>query len=136
MTEQNRYLSVAVACVLALIILLFNIKVSPAHDDEHHEFDAWYESLKMPDSPTVSCCGVADAYWCSFPYTRDDKNYCKIEDDRIIMHRTQFPVGMEIEIPDRKMMEGLKTNGNPTGHSVVFLSSGGAVFCFVMGSGI
>jgi hypothetical protein len=24
---------------------------------------AWYRKLMMPDAPTVSCCGEADAYW-------------------------------------------------------------------------
>ncbi len=135
MSDETRQLMLVYAIIIAaaLFILIFPAK---AHDDEHHEFDEWYESLKQPDNPTVSCCGVADAYWCSFPYTRDGKNYCKLEDHRIIPRRTTFPVGMEVESPDRKMMEGSKTRGNPTSHSIVFLSSGGIVYCYVMSSGL
>jgi hypothetical protein len=47
---------------------------------------------------------------------------------------------MEIEIPDRKMMDGRKTQiaSNPTGHSVIFLTSGAvpSVYCFILDSGI
>lgn len=96
----------------------------------------WYSELMQPDNETASCCGEADAYFCDSIHVRKDVTYCNINDDRLILHRTPRPVGMEIEIPDRKLMDGRKTNGNPTGHSVVFLSSGAepAVYCFVLGS--
>jgi hypothetical protein len=122
--------------LLALHILTATVKPVHAHDDEHHEFDAWYQSLTQPDHPGVSCCGVADAYGCDDIFTRDGKNYCRITDDRLLNRRPPLPLGTEIEIPDNKMMQWKATNGNPTGHSIVFLSSGGAVYCFVLGGGI
>ena len=132
------WLAVVVVSMFALGVLLSSVKISLAHDMDHPEQNAWYESLKQPDNPTASCCGIADGYWCDGIHTRDGINYCTITDDRVIPNRTPRPLGMEIEIPDRKMMDGSKTRGNPTGHSVVFLSSGEipVVYCFVMDSGI
>lgn len=98
------------------------------------EIRAWYKSLMQPDNPTASCCGEADAYWCDGIHVRDGKTFCTITDDRPNepLRRTPVPVGTEIEIPERKLKHD---RGNPTGHQIVFLSSGGAVYCFVQSSG-
>jgi len=47
---------------LGLIVLLYSVKISPAHDHEHPELDEWYATLMQPDNPTASCCGASDAY--------------------------------------------------------------------------
>jgi hypothetical protein len=95
---------------------------------------AWFEGLKQPDHPQSSCCGQADAYWCDDIHVREGKTYCTITDDRdnVPFKRMPVPVGTEIEIPDYKLKWD---SGNPTGHAVVFLSSGGFVYCFVQGTG-
>jgi hypothetical protein len=92
----------------------------------------------QPDNPNVSCCGIADAYWCDDISVKDGKTFCALTDDRHIAGRPDLPMGLKIEIPDRKLKweQDGKPTGNPTGHSVVFLSSGGAVYCFVQNSGI
>lgn len=97
------------------------------------EIKTWYSGLMQPDNPTASCCGEADAYWCDGMVTKNGKNYCVITDDRTVAGRTPVPVGTEVEIPDRKLKWD---RGNPTGHAIVFLSSGGAVYCFVMNGGV
>ncbi len=104
-----------------------------AHDMDHPEYDGWFAELRQPDNPTASCCGKADAYWCDDYYAKDGKAFCKITDGRIVPHRPPVPVGTEIEIPEWKLKHD---RGNPTGHAVVFLSSGGAVYCFVQGGGV
>jgi hypothetical protein len=104
-----------------------------AHDHDHPELDAWYAGLMQPDNPTASCCGEADAYWCDGLHVRQGRTFCTITDDRVVERRTPVPVGTEIEIPDRKLKWDA---GNPTGHAVVFLSTGGAVYCFVQGGGV
>lgn len=132
MDPAERWLTVAAAFFVALIILfLYTIPVR-AHDD-NHDHDQWYGSLMQPDNPSVSCCGLADAYWCDDYYARDGKAYCRVTDDRVLPGRPPIPSGTEVEIPDRKLKFD---RGNPTGHAVVFLSSGGAVFCFVQGGGV
>lgn len=95
----------------------------------------WYRSLMQPDNPTISCCGEADAYWCDDYYSRGDKAYCKITDDRPddARGRPHVEVGTEVEIPVHKLKWD---KSNPTGHGVVFLSRGGYVFCFVAPGGV
>lgn len=127
------WLGVAIVCMATLWLIFAWIKPALAHDPEHHELDQWYGSLMQPDNPTASCCGVADAYWCDDYFARDGKAYCRITDDREVAGRPPVPVGTEIEIPERKLKWD---RGNPTGHSIVFLSSGGMVFCFVQSGGV
>jgi hypothetical protein len=111
-----------------------------AHDMEHPEFNEWYESLKQPDNPTTSCCGVADAYWADKLFVKDGKTYAVITDDRddAMLGRPHVEIGTEIEVPDTKLKWD---RGNPTGHAVIFLGGGGYggsryVFCFVQGGGV
>lgn len=101
--------------------------------DNPTEISQWYRNLKQPDNPTASCCGEADAYWCDGLHVRDGATFCTITDDRDNekLMRTPVPIGTEIEIPDRK----LNRDPNPTGHAIVFLSLGGAVYCYVGNSG-
>ena len=124
---------------LAIVLLMAGLSPVMAFDrgqNSDPDVKAWFESLRQPDAPQASCCGVADGYWCDQLHTRDGKNYCTITDDRVVPGRTPAQLGMEIEIPDAKMMDGHQSAGNPTGHSIVFLSSGlSYVYCFVMGSG-
>lgn len=89
----------------------------------------------MPDVPTASCCGEADAYWCDDIHVRNGKTFCTVTDDRdnIQLKRTPVPIGTEIEIPDKKLTW---KDGNPTGHSIVFLSTAGYVYCFVQNGGV
>lgn len=94
----------------------------------------WFETLMQPDVPTASCCGEADAYWCDDIHVRDGKTFCAITDDRPDgpLQRPHREIGTEIQIPDYKLKFD---RGNPTGHSIVFLSREDFVFCFVQGSG-
>ena len=127
--EAGGFKYVAVGVVL---LLIWSCIPAMAHDDDH-EHDAWYSELRQPDNPTASCCGLADAYWCDFYRAEGDKAVCTISDDRKIAGRPPIPVGTKIEIPTNKLKWD---RGNPTGHSIVFLSSGGAVYCFVQSGGV
>lgn len=133
--KQTGYLILFICCLVVLMMALTALFARPAgaHDHDHPELDGWYASLMQPDNPTASCCGKSDAYWCDDYYARDGKAYCRITDDRIVKGRPPIPVGTEVEIPTHKLKWD---RGNPTGHSVVFLSSGGAVWCFVQGGGV
>ena len=48
------------------------------------------------------------------------------------LRRHHVPVGTVIQVPDHKLKWD---QGNPTGHYVIFLSTGNFVYCFVTGSG-
>ena len=120
------------------IIFLFPIKSAPAHDHDHPDHNQWYSELRQPDNPHIPCCGEKDAYWCDEYFAKDGKAFCRVTDDRVIEGRPPVPVGTVIHITTHKLKweQNGKPTGNPTGHSVVFLSSGGAVFCFVQAGGV
>lgn len=95
----------------------------------------WYRGLMRPDVPSGSCCGEADAYFADEVHVRGGRTFAVITDDRpdAPLNRRHVPPGTEIEIPPEKLKWD---RGNPTGHSVLFLSTQGYVWCFVQGSGI
>src|SRR5512139_1719929 len=99
------------------------------------ELRVWYQALKQPDNPNISCCGEADAYWCDDVYVRGDATFCKITDTRddTELRRPHIDVGTEIYIPPHKY--GPAKGGNPTRHTIIFLSYQRNVYCFVQGFG-
>ena len=140
MKVENRWLALAIACMLVVAYLIFSIRFVRAHDkgqfeNTDPEVRAWYHSLMQPDAPNASCCGEADAYWADEIHVRDGKTYATITDDRDDrpLRRPHIPVGTEIEIPPNKLKWD---KGNPTGHNILFVSRGMYVFCFVQSSGI
>lgn len=104
-------------------------------EDSDPVVSEWFKTLMQPDVPTASCCGAADAYWCDDYYARDGKAYCRITDlrDDGPLKRAHVDPGTEIEIPPNKLKHDA---GNPSGHSVVFLSRGLYVYCFVQNGGV
>lgn len=126
---------------IIILFTLLSITYSYARDNGQWEnsnpaVKDWYQKLMRPDFPTMSCCGEADAYWADEVHVRDGKTYAIITDDRDDgpLKRPHIPNGTEIEVPSEKLKWD---KGNPTGHNVLFLSSGiyRYVFCFVQGSG-
>lgn len=137
--------NVAVGVILGLLVGCALGSIRSSHARNLGQFDSdtdrakWFRSLMQPDNPAVSCCGPADAYYCDDLHTRDGKNYCSITDDRddAPLGRVHRAIGEEFEIPDNKMMTGSQIFGeNPTGHNVLFLSTSGYVWCFVLSGGI
>jgi hypothetical protein len=140
MSAQNRSLALAWSVVVAMIILIFNVKVSPAHDGAQWQnsdptIREWYQILMQPDVPSASCCGEADAYWCDDYFARGGKAFCRITDDRPDAERGRphREIGTEFEIPNAKLKYD---RSNPTGHGVIFLSRGDYVYCFVAPGGV
>ena len=102
---------------------------------QDNEVSRWYKSLMQPDVPTLSCCGEADAYWCDDIHVKGGKAYCRITDNRPDgpLGRPHREIGREYEIPPHKLKHD---KGNPTGHSIIFLSSAGYTWCFVQSGGV
>ncbi len=126
---------IRIISLITLLIILFAWSYAYPHDREHPEQDQWYQTLTQPDAPMTLCCGEADAYWADEIHVRNGRTYAAITDDRPDepLRRPHIDVGTEIEIPTNKLKWD---RGNPTGHSVVFLSRQHYVYCFVQGSGI
>lgn len=141
------------SAIAAFIIAFFAVfgPCFPAHARDLGQWEGhdpaireWFKSLMQPDNPKLSCCGVADGYWCDTVHVRGSKTFCTITDDRDDepLRRPHVPVGTVIEIPDHKLKWD---SGNPTGHSIVFLAARGSwigieqsrtVYCFVQNSGV
>lgn len=95
----------------------------------------WYQNLKQPDMPGISCCGEADSYYAdSFETSPDGEYVAIITDERADepLKREHVPIGTRIVIPNNK----LNRDSNPTGHGVIFLSKGGYVYCFIAPGGV
>ncbi len=150
MSKKLMFFVAAIICGIVVGVL-----IRPVHgrdlgqwgnvDKEIHE---WYGSLTRPDPgyTTYSCCGDADAYWCDDVHTKDGHVFCAITDDRddIPLKRPHRPIGEVHEIPPEKMKFSetdpqRSKASNPTGHAIIFLSSGlgdnAYVYCFVPGTG-
>jgi hypothetical protein len=89
---------------------------------------AWFQSLKQPDHPRLSCCGEADAFEADSFEVEDDHYVAVITDGKGII-----PNGTKISVPNQKMKFDA---GNPTGHGIIFIGTLGQIYCYVTPSGI
>ena len=95
----------------------------------------WYNSLRQPDQPAVSCCGEVDAYWADSYEVAGDKYVAIITDERPNepLRRKPIPVGTKFVIP----LEKMNRDPNPTGHGVVFIRPwDDGVLCFIAPGGV
>lgn len=137
---MRRLEAVVIASAVAIGALL--VILSPAFSRDLGQWEAsdptirlWFETLRQPDNPTISCCGEADAYWADGVEVKDGKTFAIITDDRPDepLKRPHVPLGTRVEVPPYKLKWD---RGNPTGHTVIFLGPSLHVYCYVQGSGI
>jgi hypothetical protein len=95
----------------------------------------WFQQLRVPDNPGMSCCGEADAYWADSYEMSGDRYVAIITDERPDgpLGRTHRNVGEHIVIPNAKIKWD---QGNPTGHGIVFLGSANKVMCYLPPGGV
>lgn len=103
--------------------------------DQDPQLSKWFQELRQPDNPTVPCCGEADAYWADQVEVKDGQVIATITDERddAPLGRPHVPVGTKIVVPNNKLKWD---RGNPTGHTVIFLSYSREVYCFVQNGGV
>jgi hypothetical protein len=125
--------------LLSAVILLFSLLPALARDNGQWEsidpaISVWFRTLMQPDAPDLPCCGEADAYWADGVEVKDGQVIAIITDTRPDkpLGRHHVPVGTRIVVPPNKVKWD---RGNPTGHTVIFLSSTQFVICFVPGIG-
>lgn len=140
MSEENRWLTLALVCMAALLIFLYSIKITVARDLGQWEngdpaIKRWYETLMQPDVPTASCCGESDAYWADSFEVNGDQYVAIITDNRPDepLKRRHIDIGTKILVPNNKLKYD---QSNPTGHGIIFLSRGDYVFCYVAPGGV
>lgn len=138
--KPPRWPYVALFFIALWLVALFYLPLARGRDLGQWEnndpaISQWYRGLMQPDHPTIPCCGEADAYWADQVHIRDGKTFAVVTDDRDDepLHRPHIEVGTEVEIPNAKLKYDA---GNPTGHGVLFVSTGGGVYCFVQAGGV
>ena len=96
--------------------------------DQPENVRRWFQSLKQPDHPRLSCCGEADAF---------EADSFEVEGDHYVAVITNgkgvIPSGTRIPVPNPKMKWDA---GNPTGHGIIFIGPRGQVYCYVTPSGL
>jgi len=121
--------------ILAPIVVAIGVMAAKARDDgqwadvpEHVR--QWFQSLKQPDHPRVSCCGDADAFEADSFEVEGDHYVAIITAHRAVTH---VPIGTRIPVPNHKMKWDA---GNPTGHGIIFIGPRQQVYCYVTPGGL
>ncbi|HXD46397.1 MAG TPA: hypothetical protein VN655_14815 [Pseudolabrys sp.] len=124
-------------CALAAAMLVCTV-AAQARDlgqwGEQSPTRQWFESLRMPDTPSASCCGAADGYWADDFELKDGEYIAIVTDTRPDgpLERTHIAPGTRFVIPEGRVTF---TPDNPTGHGWIFVTSG-TVFCYLPPSGV
>jgi hypothetical protein len=136
MTDRSHlwpFVAMAIIAGVALLMWL-SVMIWPSHAREGGnwsevppEVREWMGTLKMPDMPSTSCCGPADAYEADMGEVgADGQNYAIITGTR----GNPLPVGTKLLILPSKVQN---KQGNPSGHVIVFANTSGTVYCFIPG---
>jgi hypothetical protein len=137
--RRREFITLRSACtallvlIMAPIVMEIAVVTAKARDDgqwaaQPENVRRWFQSLKQPDHPRVSCCGEADAF---------EADNFEVEGDRYVAVITNgkgiIPNGTRIPVPNQKMKWDA---GNPTGHGIIFIGPQGQVYCYVTPSGL
>jgi hypothetical protein len=116
-----------------LLVLLVGLvtayaRPGPQWAGEPENVRKWFQNLMQPDNPGHSCCGEADAFEADNFEVNGDHYIAIITDGKGII-----PNGTRIEVPNNKMKF---SDGNPTGHGIIFIGSSGTIYCYVAPGGV
>ena len=122
--------------VKATLLLLLLAGLVPVRDQGQWQYQSpdvseWFKSLRQPDHPAVSCCGEADAYYADeTDVGPNGETIAIITDTRddVPLGRQHIDVGTRIVVPAEKVRR--PSSMNPTGHTILFVGTGGTVFCY------
>jgi hypothetical protein len=91
------------------------------------EIREWFQGLRQPDHPRISCCGEADAFEADIFEAEGDHYVAVITDGKGVIAN-----GSRISVPNTKMKWD---KGNPTGHGIIFIGDRGQIYCYVTPGG-
>jgi hypothetical protein len=92
-----------------------------------NEIREWFQALRQPDHPRISCCGEADAFEADQFEAEGDHYVAIITDGKGVIQN-----GSRISVPNTKMKWD---RGNPTGHGIIFIGDRGQIYCYVTPGG-
>jgi hypothetical protein len=137
---KNRIIIIAAAAFVPILGLIpspfaknYELKDGTPDDIVQWYRHAFRSDFGTPERP-ASCCGEADAYWADGVEIEDGEVFAIITDDRQIAGRSDIPVGTRIKVWPQIMDKWHQ--GNPTGHTIIFIASGGSVICYFPDTGI
>ena len=117
--------------MLAIIVLALGVPAAARDDGQWANSPPhvreWFQSLRQPDHPRVSCCGEADAFEADTFETEGDHYVAIITDGKGVIEP-----GTRIPVPNPKMKWDA---GNPTGHGIIFIGPQKQVYCYVAPGG-
>lgn len=125
-------------CAGVIVTSLFLAMISPALPRDRGQWQnvdpaisAWFRRQMQPDNPAVSCCGEADAYEANEFVVEGEQYFAVITDTRDDgpLRRPHIKPGTRIYIPPHKMKRN-NDDPNPTGQGLVFIGTGGRVWCY------
>jgi|tagenome__1003787_1003787.scaffolds.fasta_scaffold20232129_1 hypothetical protein len=95
---------------------------SPPHVRE------WFQGLRQPYNPRVSCCGEVDAYEADIFEVEGGRYVAVITDGK-----GEIPNGTRVPVPNNKIKWD---EGNSTGHGIIFIGIHGQVYCYIAPGGV
>ena len=132
MNFVRNVLAVHLILIVTPIVMAAGVAAVKARDagqwaDVPENVRQWFQSLKQPDHPRLSCCGEADAFEAD-SFEVDGDHYVAI----ITNGKGVIPNGTRISVPNSKMKWD---KGNPTGHGIIFIGDRGQLYCYVTPGG-
>jgi len=119
-----------------LAVFVLAVSKAPARDlgqwdgvDPLHR--QWFQELRQPDNPNLSCCGETDGYWADSYEVKGDQYVAIItdtRDDKPLGRAQHIEAGTRVTVPNNKIKWD---RSNPTGHGIIFIGIGGDVFCYL-----
>lgn len=113
--------------LIAAFLLLWGTAAAESRDPSQWSKDVtiqkWFQNLRQPDHPDMSCCGAADSFEAD-DYDTEGDHYVAIITDGY----GTWPTGTRVPVANTKIKWD---EGNPTGHGILFLQPGTLnVYCY------
>ena len=95
--------------IIALMLMLLASPVAARDfgqwENQSPQVRTWFQKLKQPDAPFMSCCGEADAYWADSFEVDGDRYVAIITDERSDgpLGRPHRESGEKIVVPNHKI---------------------------------
>jgi hypothetical protein len=112
---------------------VWQVRYDPEWENSPPHVRQWFQDLRQPDHPRLSCCGEADSYEADL-YEPDGENYVAIITGQgPAVDKPIIPAGTRLRVPNSKIKWD---KGNPTGHGIIFVGGDYTIVCYVPPAGI